>query len=63
MSGEGSQHDPRPASGLPRISNASHQRAYGGSVRFPICMLVDEAEKAVDGSSGEVDQALTSLSP
>jgi hypothetical protein len=26
-------------------------------VPFPRCMLVDEAEEAVDGSSGEVEEA------
>jgi hypothetical protein len=31
-------------------------------VPFPRCMLVDEAEEAVDGSSGEAEEALTSLS-
>jgi hypothetical protein len=34
-----------------------------GFVRFPPLPLVDEAGEAVDRSDGEVDLALTSLSP
>jgi hypothetical protein len=32
-------------------------------VLFPLCMMVGEAGEAIDGSNGEVDETMTSLSP